>query len=40
MSHLMILLAEDDRNLGMILKAYLDANGHVVTLCSNGEDAW
>ena len=40
MSHLKILLAEDDRNLGMILKAYLDANGHVVTLCANGEDAW
>lgn len=40
MSHLKILLAEDDRNLGMIIKAYLDANGHKATLCGNGEDAW
>lgn len=40
MSHLKILLAEDDRNLGMILKAFLDANGHATTLCANGEDAW
>jgi len=40
MSHLKILLAEDDRNLGMILKAFLDANGHTATLCVNGEDAW
>ena len=40
MSHLKILLAEDDRNLGMILKAYLDANGHSATLCANGDEAW
>ena len=40
MSHLKILLAEDDRNLGMILKAYLDANGHTATLCTNGDEAW
>ena len=40
MSHLKILLAEDDRNLGMILKAFLDANGHTATLFANGEDAW
>lgn len=40
MSHLKILLAEDDRKLGMILKAYLEANGHKVTFCINGEEAW
>jgi DNA-binding response OmpR family regulator len=40
MSHFKILLAEDDRNLGMILKAFLDSKGHTTTLCSNGEDAW
>ncbi len=40
MSHLKILLAEDDRSLGMILKAYLEANGHKVALCGNGEEAW
>ena len=39
MSHIKILLAEDDKNLGMILKAYLDAKGHRATLCSNGEEA-
>lgn len=27
MSQINILLAEDDKNLGMILKAYLDAKG-------------
>ena len=40
MSHFKILLAEDDRNLGMILKAYLDSQGHATTFCANGEDAW
>ena len=40
MSHLKILLAEDDRGLGMIVKAFLDANGYPTTLCSNGEEAW
>ena len=34
-----ILLAEDDRNLGMILKAFLDANGYPTTLCMNGGEA-
>lgn len=34
-----ILLAEDDRNLGMILKAFLDANGYQATLCMNGKEA-
>jgi DNA-binding response OmpR family regulator len=40
MSHLKILLAEDDRGLGMIVKAFLDANGYPTTLCANGEEAW
>ncbi len=39
MQHIKILLAEDDKNLGMILKAYLDSKGHHATLCSNGVDA-
>lgn len=34
-----ILLAEDDRNLGMILKAFLNANGYEATLCMNGKEA-
>lgn len=40
MSHLKILIAEDDRNLGMLLKAYLDSKGFFTTLCMNGEEAW
>jgi len=40
MSRLKILLAEDDRGLGMIVKAFLDAQGYPTTLCSNGEEAW
>lgn len=40
MSRFKILLAEDDRNLGMIIKAFLDSKGHATTLCINGEDAW
>jgi DNA-binding response OmpR family regulator len=40
MSQLKVLLADDDRNLGMILKAFLDAKGHKATLCTSGEDAW
>lgn len=39
MSRIKILLVEDDKNLGMILKAFLDAKGHSATLCSNGEEA-
>lgn len=35
-----ILLAEDDPNLGTILKAYLEAKGYPTTLCVNGEDAF
>ena len=39
MSHTKILLAEDDKKLGMILKAYLDANGFPTVLCMNAEEA-
>ncbi len=34
-----ILLAEDDRNLGFILKSYLEAKNYDVTLCANGQEA-
>ena len=34
-----ILLAEDDHNLGTILKAYLEAKGYPVKLYVNGKDA-
>ncbi len=34
-----VLLAEDDRNLGNILKNYLDVKGYAVTLCVNGQEA-
>lgn len=34
-----ILLAEDDPNLGMIIKEYLEAKQFEVKLCENGEDA-
>lgn len=34
-----ILLAEDDKNLGTILKAYLDAKGYPTTLCGDGHEA-
>lgn len=40
MTYFRILLAEDDRNLGMILKAFLDSKGFSTTLCTNGEEAW
>lgn len=40
MPHLKILLAEDDRSLSMILKAFLEANGHKATACINGDEAW
>lgn len=33
------LLAEDDKNLGVILKKYLEAKDIPVTLCPNGEEA-
>ena len=34
-----ILLAEDDHNLGNLLKNYLDAKGFASTLCVNGQEA-
>ncbi len=34
-----ILLAEDDKNLGTVLQAYLDAKGYKCTLCVNGKEA-
>ena len=33
------MLAEDDRNLGNILKNYLEAKGYATTLCVNGQEA-
>ena len=33
------LLAEDDKNLGVILKKYLEAKDIAITLCGNGEEA-
>lgn len=39
MSKNSILLAEDDKNLGMIVKAFLDSKGFQTTFCMNGEDA-
>jgi len=35
-----VLLAEDDKNLGTILKSYLEAKGYPATLCVNGEEAF
>ncbi|HNS16278.1 MAG TPA: response regulator transcription factor [Bacteroidales bacterium] len=35
-----VLLAEDDRNLGNILKAYLEAKGYPTRLTVNGEEAF
>jgi len=35
-----ILLAEDDPNLGTILKAYLEAKGFPTRLCVNGQEAY
>jgi len=34
-----VLLAEDDRNLGNILKNFLDAKGYATMLCINGQEA-
>jgi DNA-binding response OmpR family regulator len=39
MEKVKILLAEDDPNLGKILKTYLEAKGFEVNLFANGEDA-
>ncbi len=35
-----VLLAEDDRNLGNILKSYLEAKGYSTKLCINGQEAY
>lgn len=35
-----LLLAEDDRNLGNILKSYLEAKGYATRLCINGQEAY
>lgn len=35
-----VLLAEDDKNLGSILKSYLAAKGYPATLCVNGQEAY
>jgi len=34
-----ILLAEDDKNFGEMLRTYLDAKGYSTKLCINGEEA-
>ena len=39
-TNIKVLLAEDDRNLGNILKSYLEAKGYPTTLCVNGEEAF
>jgi len=39
-SKIKVLLAEDDPNLGMVLKTYLTAKGFEVHLTVNGEDAF
>jgi DNA-binding response OmpR family regulator len=39
MNNIRVLLAEDDRNLGNLLKNYLEAKGHSTTLCVNGQEA-
>lgn len=35
-----VLLAEDDKNLGTILKAYLEAKGYYTRLTVNGQEAY
>ena len=32
-----ILLVEDEKNFGAVLRDYLSMNGYEVTLCENGE---
>jgi DNA-binding response OmpR family regulator len=39
-TELKVLLAEDDKNLGAVLKAYLEAKGYLTTLCINGKEAF
>ncbi|MBM3434644.1 MAG: response regulator transcription factor [Bacteroidetes bacterium] len=35
-----VLLAEDDKNLGVVLTSYLNAKGFPTTLCINGQEAF
>ena len=35
-----ILLCEDDENLGMLLREYLQAKGYDTVLCSDGEEGY
>jgi len=35
-----VLLAEDDKNLGQILKSYLEVKGYPTSLCVNGKEAF
>lgn len=35
-----VLLAEDDKNLGSVLKSYLEVKGYETTLCINGQEAF
>ena len=37
---LRILLCEDDENLGMLLREYLNAKGYETTLCADGEEGF
>ena len=37
---LKILLCEDDENLGMLLREYLQAKGYQATLCPDGEEGY
>jgi DNA-binding response OmpR family regulator len=39
-SELKVLLAEDDKNLGAVLKAYLEAKGYQTILSINGKEAF
>ena len=38
--NLRILLCEDDENLGMLLREYLDAKGYEAELCADGESGF
>lgn len=35
-----VLLAEDDKNLGVVLASYLEAKGFSTKLCANGQEAY
>lgn len=40
MENTRVLLAEDDKNLGNILKAYLEAKNYPTVLCQDGKIAY